>query len=197
MEKTADKRTAKKDESHARILESAGSLVREKGIAGASVNDVMAGAGMTVGGFYAHFPSKRSLIAEAIKETVRQSRERLAAYAAGKRGADWLKAVARSYLSRAHRDNPEAGCPLPATIGEIARADSSVREALAEEIGISVEELASHLREAGFDNPNSEGLALMSTMVGGLTLARALQGTPLSDEVLLACREHIERFLTG
>jgi len=196
MERTIGKRTAKKNESHERILESAGSLVREKGITGASVTDLMAGAGMTVGGFYAHFPSKKSLMAETIREALRQSREHLAAYASGKQGADWLKAVARSYLSRSHRDNPETGCPLPATLGEIARADSCVREALADETGVSVGELASHLGEAGFDDPNSEALALFSTMVGGLTLARALQGTRLSDEVLQACRKHIEWSLT-
>ena len=184
----------KKDESRQRILSSAGTLVREKGIAGTSVSEVMSGAGMTVGGFYAHFPSKEALVAETVSSALCESLDGLKAAAGDRTGAEWLEVVTRSYLSRAHRDNPEAGCPLPATIGEIARADSSVREALAEEIGISVEELASHLREAGFDNPNGEGLALMSTMVGGLTLARALQGTPLCDEFLLACREHIERF---
>lgn len=197
MERTLDKRSAKKKESHERILRSAGSLVRKKGISGANINEVMAGAGMTVGGFYAHFPSKQSLMAEAIREALRQSRERLAAYAADKKGAGRIEAVAGSYLSRSHRDNPEAGCPLPAALGEISRADAQVREALAEEMENSVEEMASHLREAGIEDPEGEALALFSLMVGGLALARALRGLPLSDEVLRACRQHVKGFLTG
>lgn len=186
-------KTERKGRSRERILESAGSLIRENGISGASITDVMEGAGMTVGGFYAHFPSKQSLIAETIRKTLQHSREHLAAYAGSRRGADWLKAVARSYLSRSHRDNPQTGCPLPATLGEIARADPSVREALADEISVSAEELASRLRETGIEDSKGEALAMLATMAGGLTLARALQGTRLSDEVLRACRKHIER----
>jgi len=191
------KRAAKKNESRERILESAGSLIRERGINASSISKVMAGAGMTVGGFYAHFPSKQSLMAETLRETLRRSRERLAAYADGKRGAEHIKALAGSYLSRSHRDNPEAGCPLPAALGEIARADPCVREALSDEAGVFVEEMAAHLREAGLDDPKSEALALFSTMVGGLALARALRGAPLSDEILRACRRHVERSLQG
>ena len=191
----ASAKSERKDRSRERILASAGSLLREKGIRGASVADVMGGAGMTVGGFYAHFPAKQSLIAEAVRETLRQSRERLAAHAGGRRGADWVRAVARSYLSRSHRDNPGSGCPLPATLGEIAREDIAVREALAGEIETAAGELASHLKETGMEGPRGEALAVLATMVGGLTLARALQGSDLSDAVLQACRRHIERSL--
>ncbi len=74
MASGSDERTGRKAESRERILASAGSLVREKGIAGASVSGVMEGAGMTVGGFYAHFPSKRELVAETVGEALRQSR---------------------------------------------------------------------------------------------------------------------------
>lgn len=186
-------KTARKEMSRERILASAGSLLRERGISGASVADVMEGAGMTVGGFYAHFPSKRSLVAEALREALRRSRGLLAAGLAGKEGAAWVKAMARGYLSRQHRDNPQAGCPLPATLGEVAREDAQVREALAGEIGGMADEIASHLEAAGSRDPRGEALAALSTMVGGLTLARALAGTPLSDAVLLACRHHIER----
>ncbi|MDI6831990.1 MAG: TetR/AcrR family transcriptional regulator [Actinomycetota bacterium] len=187
----------RKERSRERILTSAGTLMREKGISGASVAEVMEGAGMTVGGFYAHFASKRSLMAEALRDAFRRSRALLAASAGERKGSEWVNAVARSYLSRQHRDNPHLGCPLPATLGEVAREDAELREALAEEIGESVEEMASRLREAGADNPRDEALAVLSTMVGGLTLARALKGNALSDQVLLACRRHIERCLYG
>lgn len=189
-------KTERKDRSRERILESAGSLMRQKGISGASVADVMGEAGMTVGGFYAHFPSKMSLMAEAFQGTLRKSRALLAAAAGDLKGADWLRTVARSYLSRSHRDHPESGCPLPANLGEIARGDSAVRKVLAGEIGDMAQELASRLEEAGLNDPNEEALAMLATMVGGLTLARALRGSGLSDEVLQACRRHIERSLS-
>jgi hypothetical protein len=67
---------------------------------------------------------------------------------------------------------------------------------LAGEIGEMAGELASRLEEAGLDDANREALAMLATMVGGLTLARALRGRGLSDEVLLACRRHIESILS-
>ncbi len=187
----------RKERSRERILASAGTLLREKGISGASVAEVMEGAGMTVGGFYAHFPSKASLVAETLRDALRGSRATLAASAGERRGAEWVKAVARAYLSRQHRDNPRDGCPLPATLSEVAREDAEVREALAEEIGEAATEVAMRLEEAGLDDSRDEALAVLSTMVGGLALARALKGSALSDRVLLACRRHIERRLAG
>ncbi len=193
----ANAKAERKEKSRERILTSAGALLREKGISGTSVAEVMEGAGMTVGGFYAHFPSKRSLVAETLRDALRRSRALLAASAGGKRGADWVNAVAGAYLSRQHRDNPQSGCPLPATIAEVGREESEVREALAAEIAEGVGEMAWRLEEAGMDDPRGEALAFLSTMVGGLALARALRGTPLSDSVLRSCRRHIERCLAG
>lgn len=191
----ANAKAGKKARSRGRILESAGVLLREKGISGASVAGVMDGAGMTVGGFYAHFPSKRSLVAEALLETMRRTRGLLAAAAGDRQGADWVNAVARSYLSRQHRDSPETGCPLPAILGEVARGDPEVREALAVALGETVEELASRLRAAGVEDGDGEAAAVLATMVGGLSLARALRGSELSDGMLQACRRHIARSL--
>ena len=186
----------KKSRSRERILASAGSLLREKGISGTSVSEVMEGAGMTVGGFYAHFPSKQELAAAAMSETMSQSRGNLETAAEGKRGEEWLKAAARLYLSPYHRDHPEAGCPLPATLGEAAREEGAVREALAREIEETVAVIASHLEEAGAEDPEGEALAFLSAMVGGLALARALRGSPLSDDALEACRRLVERHVS-
>ncbi len=191
----ADIRRDRKDRSRERILASAGSLIRSEGISGASVSDIMGGAGMTVGGFYAHFPSKQALMAEVLRNTMRKSRKLLASTAGEAKGTDCLRAVARNYLSRSHRDHPESGCPLPANLGEIARADPVVREVLAGEIADMTGELSSHLEEEGIADPKGEALGLMATMVGGLTLSRALRGNALSDDVLQACRRRIEKSL--
>jgi TetR/AcrR family transcriptional regulator, transcriptional repressor for nem operon len=187
----------KKEKSRERILESAGSLVRKKGVSAASVADVMEGAGMTVGGFYAHFPSKQALMVEALRDALRRSRTLLVSAAGARKGAEWANEIARSYLSRTHRDNPQAGCPLPATLGELAREDTTMREAIAEEIGGTADEIALHLKDAGLIDPESEALAMLATMVGGLTIARALRGTKISDAMLKACRCHIERSLSS
>lgn len=185
----------RKDESRKRILSSAGNLMKEKGLAGTSVARVMDGAGMTVGGFYAHFPSKDDMVAEALSGAVCRSLDTLKAVAGERKGAEWLNRVARTYLSGAHRDNPTAGCPLPATAGEIANAGEVVRDALAEDLRAVADEITVHMREAGVAQPESDALAALSMMVGGLALARALAGTPLSDRILAGCREHLSRSL--
>jgi TetR/AcrR family transcriptional repressor of nem operon len=188
-------KTIRKNRTHARILESAGNLMREKGISGASVANVMEGADMTVGGFYSHFPSKQSLVAEALRQTLRRSRSDLAAGAAGKKGKDWVRAIARSYLSRWHRDHADMGCPLPAILSEAAREDLVVRKALAREVKDMADELAARLGEPASREEEAEALAILSTMIGGLALSRAVKDTDLSDRVLLACRRQIERLL--
>jgi TetR/AcrR family transcriptional repressor of nem operon len=193
----ANTKTERKDRSRERILESAGSLIREKGFSGTSVADVMDGAGMTVGGFYAHFPSKQALMAEALRASLRKSRAVLVAAAGDRKGADWVKAVARSYLSREHRDHAESGCPLPANLGELSRGSDATREVFAAEVGDLAGELSSRLEAGGLAKADREALAMLATMVGGLTLARALRGTELSDEVLRACRGHIEGSLSS
>src|SRR3954462_13916462 len=103
-----------KQRSHATILESPSRLLRERGIAGASVSDVMKGAGLTVGGFYAHFASKEALVDAVLRRAAREMRERLFVGLADKSPSERFETVVRRYLSRTHRDQPETGCPLPA-----------------------------------------------------------------------------------
>lgn len=162
-------------------------------MAATTVADVMDGAGMTVGGFYAHFPSKDELMAESVSSAICQSMDLLKIAAGDKRGAEWIEAVSKSYLSRAHRDNPSVGCPLPATAAEMANATDTVRQAFASSIDTVADEIAGHEEEAGLARPREEALAALALMVGGMTLARALKGTPRSDEVLKACRDHIKK----
>lgn len=188
-------RSERKEQSREKILESAGASIRERGISATSVSGVMEGAGMTVGGFYAHFPSKDSLVAEALASALRESYEPLTAGLEDRSGAEFIEEVARRYLSRSHRDNPDGGCPIPATAAEVARAEGPVRDSFAREVESIAKQFASKLDEAGADSSGDEALAAMSLMVGGLTLSRALAGTPMSDEVLKACRSHARRCL--
>jgi TetR/AcrR family transcriptional repressor of nem operon len=178
----------RKERSHQAILAAAARLLREKGVAGASVAEVMKGAGLTVGGFYAHFPSKEHLIDETLRTTAGAMRDHLFGKLDDKPPADRLEIVLKRYLSAAHRDAPEGGCPLPAVTGEIASTAPAHRQALGEQVERLAEGLLPYA--TGGDALSARHLALgaVALMYGGLTLARATAGSGLSDEILRACR---------
>ncbi len=183
-----------KERSHETILESAASLLRARGISGARVADVMKGAGLTVGGFYAHFASKESLVDEALRRTGAGLRERLFSRLDEKPEPDRAEVVLKRYLSAAHRDAQTLGCSLPAVVGEIGTTAGEHRDVLAEEVEALSSGLAEYLPH-GTPATQRRGvprralaLGLVALMVGGLSLARALRGTPLSDEMIRACR---------
>jgi TetR/AcrR family transcriptional regulator, transcriptional repressor for nem operon len=177
-----------KEKSHETILESAARLVRERGISGARVAEVMKGAGLTVGGFYAHFGSKQELVDEALRRTGDALRGRLFARLDEKPEADRAEVVLKRYLSAAHRDEQTMGCPLPAVVGEIGTTANEHSGVLGEQVEAFRSELEEHLPEGRSMPGRTLALGLVALMVGGLSLARALRGTALSDEVIRACR---------
>jgi len=176
-----------KERSHETILQSAARLLRERGIAGARVADVMLGAGLTVGGFYAHFGSKEELIDEALRRTGEVMRQRLFAKLDEKPEADRAEVVLKRYLSAANRDEFQLGCPLPAVIGEVATSAPQHKEVLGQQIEAIAAGLAEYLPERPVSKRHL-ALGLVALMCGGLALSRALRGTALSDDVLEACR---------
>src|SRR5947199_5354855 len=105
------RQTVKKRRTHDRIIAAAGRIARKNGLAAASVSRVMRGAGLTIGGFYAHFRSKSAMDAEVVQATLGGS---------SAPSAPW--SIDR-YLSATHRDDPGRGCAFPAMLSEIARAD--------------------------------------------------------------------------
>jgi len=179
-------RAGQKEETRALILASASRLLRERGIAGANVGDVMKGAGLTVGGFYAHFESKKALVDETLRSAIRETRAKLRSGLEGKSARGRIETVLGRYLSAAHRDDPCDGCPLPAVAGEIATTERAYAKALAAELP-SWADMPPGFEPAGI-SARAVAFGLMSLMVGGLTLSRALRGTPLSDEVLVSSR---------
>ncbi len=182
-------KSEQKELTHQNILESAARLVRERGILGARVADIMHGAKLTVGGFYAHFGSKAELIDEALRQTGARLREVLFARLDEKPVADRAVVVLKRYLSPAHRDLQTAGCALPAVVGEIATTTPEHRKALQGEVEALASGVAAQLTSATAALPRRQlALALVALMYGGLALARALRGTELSDEMLKACR---------
>jgi len=177
-----------KERSHESILQSASRLLREKGIAGARVADVMKGAGLTVGGFYAHFASKEALVDDALRQAAASTRQSLFANLESKPPADRAEVVLKRYLSALHRDEQLRGCSLPSVIGEVGTTAPEHTAVLAEQIEAMSAGLEEHLPAGGAVPRRYLALGLVALMVGGLSLARGLRGTPLSDDVLKACR---------
>lgn len=178
----------RKERSHGAILDAAAGLVRKSGIAGARVAEVMKGAGLTVGGFYAHFNSKEDLVDEALRRTAAENRARLFARIEDKPPDKRAEVILKRYLSPAHRDESSAGCPFPAVVGEIATTAPEHRAVLAEQIVQLASEMETHLPVSRRWSKRQLALALVALMLGGLSLSRALRRTALSDEVLKACR---------
>ncbi len=174
---------AEKEKSHERILEAAARLMRERGIEATSVAEVMQAAGLTHGGFYKHFPSKRALVAEAF----RHAAEGLLAEAESAPGAPArtearARYVAR-YLSGEHVIDAGNGCPIAALGPDLARDNGAART----EATRALERMAAIL---GPDAPGKDdsGLALTALLVGTITLARLADRPELSARILEAGR---------
>src|SRR4051812_7350913 len=131
MLRAMDSAPTRKQVTHDRIVETAARALRGSGFHGVGVADVMRQAGLTHGGFYAHFPSRDDLLAEALDRAGQDSRSRLQrAIAAGEaKGLSRLRSLVESYLSERHLKAPESGCPVAALASEMPRQADAVREA--------------------------------------------------------------------
>ncbi|CAI8870751.1 MULTISPECIES: TetR/AcrR family transcriptional regulator [unclassified Pseudomonas] len=175
----------KKAKTRERILDAACSALIQHGPAEPSVNQVMGAAGLTVGGFYAHFDSKDALMLEAFRQLLGERRALLAEVDPNMSGEERRALVAAFYLSRKHRDATERACPLPTSLGEMARLPEAFRAVLAEHIELMMANLADSPEEA------DKVLADMALMIGGLALARALGTGELSDRILRAAKSAV------
>jgi len=177
-----------KARTRARILTAAGRRFREKGYAAAGVDDLMSKAGLTAGGFYAHFHSKEDLFAATLGAVAPFSVRRLTEGLEGREGAEWLREVARRYLSRTHRDDKAKGCALPALAAEVGRRGPRVRAAFEAYLRGTLEGLAGKAPAGRGLTPEDRMLATVALFAGGLMLARAVGDEALSRRILRACR---------
>lgn len=180
--------TARDDQKQATrlaILASASALLRSNGIHTTSVAQVMKGAGLTVGGFYAHFDSKEALFLQVMRQSMRSNWTRLLLQPRDAQ-ADPLRVFIERYLSPQHRDAEAEGCPLPMAAAEVIREGEPYRAVLADELGFLVDSLAALL--GGSPQDRRKALGLVALLYGALTLSRAVRDTPLSAELLDAAR---------
>jgi TetR/AcrR family transcriptional repressor of nem operon len=186
-----------KEKTRARILGAAGKVFRREGYHAAGIDEVMAEAGLTAGGFYAHFDSKAALLVEALEHAAAETGERLAGSTGGLSGREWVEAFLGHYLNRAHCGGIEDGCPLAALVSEIARADEAVKERFEAIVRRLVRELASHAEACGPERLEERSVAAMAMCLGGLGLARSVRDAGYADQILKSCSNAAREILCG
>lgn len=181
----------RKDETRRRIVDVAGPTLRAEGIDGAGVAAIMARAGLTHGGFYAHFPSKEALVAEACAAAVDAAGAYFRQVADAMPPALRAQAIADAYLTQRRRD--EGSCALATLGSELGRQPAPVRDAFTRAFAASVEGLAPALPGADDEARTDAALTLLTSMIGAMTLARAVSDPVLADRILDAARRAVPR----
>jgi TetR/AcrR family transcriptional repressor of nem operon len=175
-----------KAETHRRVVEAAARRFRRNGIEATGVVDLMADAGLTHGGFYAHFPSKEILVREAVMSASAQGRRHFQRQIEQARaeGREPLETIVRQYLTTLHRDRPDRGCSIAALGAEIARHPRKTREAFTEGLEKTLGLIASALPAPDRADAKDRAIAVFSTLIGALQLSRALADSDMSQRAL-------------
>ena len=173
-----------KQHTRARIVENARRLWKEKGYANVSIGEIMKAAGLTHGGFYAHFKSKEDLFTEAALDldVLKRYRDMIQEPGVSKLGI--FEMVMDYYLSPAHRDNPGEGCPLVALSEDSWRLGEGVQDAYTKLTDIAVKQV-SHL----VDGDDAFARMVLSAMVGAVQLARGVNDPDMSAHILADAKE--------
>jgi TetR/AcrR family transcriptional regulator, transcriptional repressor for nem operon len=180
-----------KQETHARIVKKASVRLREKGAHGVGVADLMKEAGLTHGGFYAHFDSREALVIEAFGYAMDRSTERWRKIAEQTPPEQRLATIVDTYLTPAHRDDPGHGCAVPALSAEIARESAKTRKAFAGKLEQMIDMMADQLPDLPRKAARKQAAAALATMMGTLVLARVAGSGEFSEEILAAGREAV------
>jgi len=180
-----------RQETRERILASARRLFNRKGLTEVSIDEVMAGAGLTRGGFYSYFDSKDELYAEAITLFARRfPSEPWQCGAGGSLPADRPLAamIVDAYLSREHFEDVEGSCPMLGLPSDVARGGVAVKAAYRQVLDMMVGAFSAHLgpdRKAAYER----ALGIAALCVGGMVLARAVGDPALADDLREAARK--------
>ena len=182
-----ERKLSRKEITHDRIVEAAARAIRRGGYDGIGVADIMKEAGLTHGGFYAHFESRGALLAEAVERAGRDSAGRLerSVEAGRQKGASALRALVESYLSESHLFSVEAGCPVAALGSEMARQPPAVRVASADRVQALIRLVRQTLPATAAP---SQAVLIASAMVGALQLSRAMDDKRRAKAMLKSAR---------
>lgn len=179
-------RAVKKQETRQRILKAAAAIASREGLPAASIPRVMREAGLTVGGFYGHFDSKSDMDAEVIRTVFEPYSAGALARLRGYEGLDWLERAVAAYLCPVNRDRP-LGCPYPSILSSVAIGPPDVKAAFTQAMRLRIGAYEAHAPKLPGVSSRERAVAATALTIGGLLLARACVGDPLSDEILAAC----------
>jgi TetR/AcrR family transcriptional regulator, transcriptional repressor for nem operon len=177
-------------ENRQTVIDVASRLFRERGFDGIGLKDLMKAAGLTQGGFYKQFASKEDLAIEASRRALEGASRRWSD-AAAKNPDDPLGAVIAFYLSGDHREEKMDGCPIVALGADAARQGSDVKAAFEAGIKAHLEVLGRFVAEAGGEASSGKAMAILSTMVGAVTLSRVVNDPDLARALLDAAVEQV------
>lgn len=187
----ANARASAKEASHERIVAAAARAIRRSGYDGTGVADIMKEAGLTHGAFYAHFASREAMLAEAAGRACAESAAAAANMVAGAPSGVALASMLEAYLSKAHQQQVEMGCPLAALGSETPRQAPEVRRVTTRHIKETIDLIARQSPDWGQPGAHEHALVTLSTMVGALLLARAVDEPALSDRLREAALKHL------
>ncbi len=182
-----------KQKTRERVLKEAGKAIRAQGPHKVGVAEVMAQAGLTHGGFYAHFASKDDLLTAAIDQMFKEGQDRLAESLTGRTAAAALGSYIDFYLSKAHRDARTSGCPLPFLAADAPRLTEESRARFALGVARLTIGLAAPLKAMGHANAEEEASSILAEMVGAVAFARAEPNPATSDAILARSRASVRR----
>jgi TetR/AcrR family transcriptional regulator, transcriptional repressor for nem operon len=178
-----------KQETHARIVRKASVRLREKGAHGIGVADLMKEAGLTHGGFYAHFDSRDALVIEAFGYAIDRSIEHWRKLTGETAPDKRLAAIIEAYLAPTHRDDPGHGCAVTSLGAEIARESPKTRRAFAAKTEQLIDLIADQIQNTPRKAARKQATSLLATIMGTLVLSRIAGSGEFSDEVLQAGKE--------
>ena len=178
-----------KAETHERIVKNASVRLRERGAASLGVAELMKEAGLTHGGFYAHFASRDALIGEAFAHAMDQTAKRWRKRAEQAPEGKQLSSIVNGYLTAQHRDDVGNGCALPSLGAEVHRASPKTRKAVAAKLEEMIDVISEQMPSQTAKAARREAIATLSTMMGTMILARMAGTGEFSDEVLAAGRQ--------
>ena len=180
-----------KQQTRERVLKAAARAIRAEGPHRMGVAGVMAKAGLTHGGFYAHFASKDDLVAAAIGHMFADGRAQVESATARLGPGEALAVYVDFYLSAAHRDTRTAGCPLPFLAADAPRLTERARARYARGVAGLTQMISERLAALGHPDPDVQASSMLAEMVGALSLARAVPDPEASDLILERSRRSI------
>jgi TetR/AcrR family transcriptional repressor of nem operon len=184
-----------KEKTRARVLKEAAKAIRAEGPHRIAVAGVMAKAGLTHGGFYAHFRSKDDLVAAAVEQMFIDAKTRFAKETGDRPPAEGLSAYIDFYLSPRHRDARATGCPVTALAADLPRLEGDVREQYGQGVARLAGRIAGHLAELGREDAETLARSVLAELVGALSLSRAVADPEQSDRILETSRAALKQRL--